>query len=80
VPRRDDFIERQVGLPSNHANKKAACASKGEILPPFGFGAMLPVACRRCTRLIAELGLTSNQSVASRRDAPVFNRVHNPLA
>jgi hypothetical protein len=70
VPRRDDFIERQVGLPSNHANKKAACASKGEILPPVGFGAMLPVACRRCTRLIAELGLTSNQSVASRRDAP----------
>jgi hypothetical protein len=51
------------------ANKKAACASSGEILPPLGLGAMLPVACRRCTHLIAELGLTSNQSAASRRDA-----------
>jgi hypothetical protein len=30
---------------------------------------MLPVACQRCTHLIAELGLTSNQSAASRRDA-----------
>ena len=31
---------------------------------------MLPVARRRCIHLIAELGLTSNQSAASRRDAP----------
>ena len=31
---------------------------------------MLPVACRRCIHLIAELGLTSNHSAASRRDAP----------
>ena len=31
---------------------------------------MLPVACRRCIHLIAELGLTSNQSAASRREAP----------
>jgi hypothetical protein len=31
---------------------------------------MLPVACRRCIHLIAELGLTSNQSAASRRDPP----------
>jgi hypothetical protein len=52
------------------ANKNAVCASSGEILPPLGLGAMLPVACRRCTHLIAELGLTSNQSAASRRDAP----------
>jgi hypothetical protein len=58
------------GCRAINANKKAACASKGEILPPLGFGAMLPVACRRCTHLIAELGLTSNQSAASRRDAP----------
>ena len=52
------------------ANKKVACASSGETLPPLGLGAMLPVACRRCIHLIAELGLTSNQSAASRRDAP----------
>jgi ABC transporter substrate binding protein len=31
---------------------------------------MLPVAWRRCIHLIAELGLTSNHSAASRRDAP----------
>jgi hypothetical protein len=31
---------------------------------------MLPVSCRRCIHLIAELGLTSNHSAASRRDAP----------
>src|SRR6266567_7969095 len=40
------------------------------MLPPLGFAAMLPVACRRCIHLIAELGLTSNHSAASRRDAP----------
>src|SRR6185437_9694099 len=47
-----------------------ACASSGETLPPLGLGAMLPVACRRSIHLIAELGLTSNQSAASRREAP----------
>src|SRR5262249_58180991 len=52
------------------ANKKVACASSGETLPPLGLGAMLPVACRRCIHLIAELALTSNQSAASRREAP----------
>jgi hypothetical protein len=31
---------------------------------------MLPVSCRRCIHLIAELGLTSNHSAASRRDTP----------
>jgi hypothetical protein len=32
-------------------NKNAACASSGEMLPPLGLGAMLPVACRRCIHL-----------------------------
>src|SRR6266571_3114004 len=40
------------------------------MLPPLGFAAMLPVARRRCIHFIAELGLTSNHSAASRRDAP----------
>ena len=40
------------------------------MLPPLGFGAMLPVARRRCIHLIAELALTSNHSAASRREAP----------
>ena len=58
------------GCRAINVNKSAACASSGEMLPPLGLGAMLPVACRRCIHLIAELGLTSNQSAASRRDAP----------
>lgn len=40
------------------------------MLPPLDLAAMLSVACRRCIHLIAELGLTSNQSAAVRRDAP----------
>src|SRR5271155_6240489 len=40
------------------------------MLPPLGLAAMLPVACRRCIHLIAELALTSYHSAASRRDAP----------
>ena len=48
----------------------SACFSNGETLPPIGFAATLPVARHRCTHLIAELGLKSNRSAASRRDAP----------
>jgi hypothetical protein len=40
---------------------------------------MLPVACRRCIHLIVELGLTSNQSAASRRDAPCWDSSALPL-
>ena len=33
-----------------------ACASRGEMLPPLGLGAILPVSCCRCIHLMAELG------------------------
>src|SRR5450756_2100673 len=52
-------------------SSQSACFSNGEILPPIGFAAILPVSCQRCIHLTAELGLTSNRSAASRRDAPV---------
>jgi hypothetical protein len=45
-------------------------ASSGEMLPPLGLAAMLPVSFKRCIHLIAELALTSTHSAASRRDAP----------
>lgn len=45
--------------------------SSGETLPPRGFAVALPVSRQRCTHFIAELGLTSYSSAASRRDAPV---------
>ena len=68
------------GWSAINASKKSACASSGERLPPLGLGAMLPVSCRRCIHLIAELGLTSNHSAASRRDAPELDRFHHSLA
>ncbi|MGA8616672.1 MAG: hypothetical protein WB760_34235, partial [Xanthobacteraceae bacterium] len=52
------------------ARKKSACASSGEMLPPLGLGAMLPVSRRRWIHLIAALALTSKHYAASRRDAP----------
>jgi hypothetical protein len=52
------------------ASKKSVCASSGEMLPPLGLAAMLPVSFKRCIHLIAELALTSTHSAASRRDAP----------
>ena len=51
-------------------SKTAACASSGEMLPPLGLAAMLPVSFKRRIHLIAELALTSTHSAASRRDAP----------
>ena len=58
------------GCSAINASKTSACTSSGEMLPPLGLGAMLPVSCRRCIHLIAELALTSNHSAASRRDTP----------
>src|SRR5215471_16418376 len=41
-----------------------------EQLPPRGFGSLDPSSRHRCTHLMAELTLISNNSAASRRDAP----------
>ena len=69
--RGDDFIERQIRLPSNQRKQKRRVRFQRRDAAPARLGTMLPVACRRCIHLIAELGLTSNQSAASRRDAPI---------
>jgi hypothetical protein len=58
------------GCSAISASKTAARASSGEMLPPLGLAAMLPVSFKRCIHLIAELALTSTHSAASRRDAP----------
>ena len=68
--RRDNFIQRQILLLANQPQQKVRVRSSDEMLPPLGLAAMFPVSCRRCIHLIAELGLTSNHSAASRRDAP----------
>jgi hypothetical protein len=54
------------------ANSQSACSSNGEILPPVGLAAILPVSSQRCSHFTAELALTSKQSAASRRDAPAI--------
>src|SRR5271168_1079631 len=54
------------------ANSQSACSSSGEMLPPVGLAATLPVSCQRCSHFTAELELTSMHSAASRRDAPAI--------
>jgi hypothetical protein len=58
------------GLSTTKASSHCACSSNGELLPPLGFAATLPVVHQRCIHLTAELALTSRLSAASRRDAP----------
>src|SRR5271157_4872131 len=54
------------------ANSQSACSSSGEMLPPVGLAASLPVSCQRCSHFTAELALTSMYSAASRRDVPAI--------
>jgi hypothetical protein len=58
------------GCSATTANTRSANFSRGETLPPRGFGAALLVSCQRCTHLTTELTLTPKCSAASRRDAP----------
>ena len=60
----------KIRVVGNQRQQKVGVRLQWRELPPLGLGAMLPVSCRRCIHLIAELGLTSNHSAASRRDAP----------
>jgi hypothetical protein len=39
-------------------SKNSACRSNGEVLPPLGFAAMLPVSSNRCTQITTTLGLS----------------------
>jgi hypothetical protein len=54
------------------ANSQFACCSNGEMLPPVGLAAILPVSSQRCSHFTPELALTSKLSAASRRDAPAI--------
>jgi hypothetical protein len=40
-------------------NKNSACSSSGEVLPPLGFAATLPVASQRWAESTTTLGLSS---------------------
>ena len=59
------------GCPSISVSKKVAYFSSGEVLPPRGLAAQLPVVRYAATHLIAELALSSNSSAASRREDPL---------
>ena len=64
-------IKVRSGCSAIRASICSAYSSRGEMLPPRGFGAALLLWCQRCTHFIAELTLTPKCSAASRRDAPV---------
>jgi hypothetical protein len=39
------------------ASRNSACFSSGEVLPPLGFAATLPVVSKRCAQITTTLGL-----------------------
>jgi len=58
------------GCSTTSPNKNPACSSSGDVLPPLGFAATLPVSSQRRAQITTTLGLSSYRSAASRRDAP----------
>jgi hypothetical protein len=50
------------GMSATKASSHCACFSNGELLPPLGFAATLPVVHQRCIHLTPELALTSRLS------------------
>jgi len=73
--RRNDLVQRQIRLLAIRVSRKSACSSNGEVLPPLGFAATLPVCLKRCAQSTTTLALSSYRSATSRRDAPAFNAV-----
>jgi hypothetical protein len=67
--RRNDLVQRQIRL-LDRVSRKSACSSNGEVLPPLGFAATLPVCSKRCAQSTTTLALSSYRSATSRRDAP----------
>jgi hypothetical protein len=55
--RRDDLVQRQVRLVGNQTQQKLRVLPSGEVLPPLGFAATLPVSSKRCTQITTTLGL-----------------------
>src|SRR5262249_18261349 len=62
------------GCFSISVSSHCACASNGDVLPPRGLAAQLPVSRKHFTHLTAALGLMSSCSAASRREAPPSTR------
>jgi hypothetical protein len=60
---------RSPGAPTTASIRSVFC-SKGDVLPPRGFAAELPVSRSRCIHLTAVLMATPNTSAASQRDIP----------
>jgi hypothetical protein len=58
------------GCSTINLSKNSAYSSSGEVLPPLGFAATLPVSSQRWAQITTTLGLSSYRSAASRRDAP----------
>src|SRR5262245_2078556 len=61
------------GCFSIRPNRKSACFSNGEMLPPRGWAAQRPVCRKHLTQITAVLALTANSSAASRREAPLYD-------
>src|SRR6516162_583629 len=59
------------GCFSIRPNRKSACFSNGELLPPRGSAAQRPVCRKHLTQITAVLALIANSSAASRREAPL---------
>src|ERR1019366_1312034 len=69
----------RFGCSAISASNQSACFSSGEMLPPVGLAATLPVSCQRCIHLTAELAhLEAFSCLAARRTR--FDRVKHTLA
>jgi hypothetical protein len=64
-------INVKSGCSATRASSHSECFSSGEMLPPLGFAAKLPVYSQRCVQRTTTLTLSSYRSATSRRDAPL---------
>src|SRR5262249_37982846 len=62
------------GCSSISVSSQGACTSNGDVLPPRGLAAQLPVSRKYLAHLTAALGLLSSCSAASRREDPPSTR------
>jgi hypothetical protein len=46
------------GCSAISVSRNSACFSNGEVLPPLGFAATLPVSSKRCIQITTTLGLS----------------------
>ena len=74
VHRRDHSSRVKSGCLETSVSSQSAYCSNGDVLPPRGLAAQHPVSRKHLTHLTAALGLISNCSAASRREAPLSTR------